>query len=117
MKLSTRRSAKGARVELAMTSMIDVIFLLLIFFLLNLGYHSAERELESTIRVQSRSKARSHLDPVVVEVTRGNGAQYVYKLGGREFAALPELTDVLARMKHVDGAFVRVRDDAPFDMA
>ncbi len=116
MKLSSRRLERGNRIELAMTSMIDVIFLLLIFFLLNVGFHRTERQIESAIQTRSTGKARSALEPVIVEIVPG-GAGHVFKLGGREIATTEELTRVLRQMNPADGAFVRVRDDVPFAMA
>ncbi len=114
MKLTSRRLTRGNRIELAMTSMIDVIFLLLIFFLLNVGYHVAERELDSGIQTQSNSRTKSHLDPVVVDIARSGGGDYVFKFGGREVADAAELTRLLRLMPQGGGAFVRVRDDSPF---
>jgi biopolymer transport protein ExbD len=99
-----------------MTSMIDVIFLLLIFFMLNVGFHQAEREMESGIQTQSRSRARRHLEPVIVRIAPGGGG-HVYRIGGRDLATPEELADVLRLMGRADGAFVRVPDDAPFAMA
>lgn len=101
-----------------MTSMIDVIFLLLIFFLLNVGYHAAERELDSGIQTKSASRSKSHLEPVIIDIVPASGGGgHVFKIGGRELATAGELTRVLRMMEPTGVAFVRVRDDAPFAMA
>ena len=117
MKLSFRKAGGGSRVELAMTSMIDVIFLLLIFFMLNVGFHLAERELESGIQTEASGRSKSRLDPVIVEIARGANGEFRMKLGAREFNDPAELTSVLARMKGSGGAFVKAGDDAPFALA
>lgn len=116
MKLTSRRLVRGNRFELAMTSMIDVIFLLLIFFMLNVRFRLAERNLESGLQTRSARAAPSHLEPVVVEFERSASGAYVYKLGAREIATSEELGRVLKALGPADQAFVKVRDDAPFSM-
>ena len=117
MRLTSRKS--GASVEMQMTSMIDVVFLLLIFFMATSGFQLAERELDPGIKVNKPSSATksSHVEPAIVDVIRGK-AGFVFKLGGREFDSPVELGVVLKKMENKgDGAFVRTDDDAPFDMA
>lgn len=119
MKLSSRKIDRGRRLELPMTSMIDVVFLLLIFFMTTMAYQLTERELPSAIRVRNRTAAGSanDLQPAIVEIARSGGG-FVYKLGTREVATAEELTALLRLFKNKsDGAFVRVRGEAPFAMA
>ena len=52
MKLTKKKMRKPG-VELNLTSMIDVIFLLLNFFLVNVGFSRSERELQATLRGQA----------------------------------------------------------------
>ena len=53
----------------------------------------------------------------MIDVTRG-GSGFVYRIGGREITSAAELRSVLTQFDNkIDGAFVRVDDDAPFDMA
>src|SRR5438067_1313333 len=116
MRLTNRKVKKGSKFELQMTSMIDVVFLLLIFFITTSSFKSTERELDSSIKVKSKSKAvKSNLEPAIIEVVRGGEGQFVYKMGGREMTSFEELTSVLKQFpSKVDGAFVRVADEAPF---
>ncbi|HEU5118974.1 MAG TPA: biopolymer transporter ExbD [Isosphaeraceae bacterium] len=116
MKLTSRRQIRGNRIELSMTSMIDVIFLLLIFFMLNVRFRLAERNLESGLQTRSTQAAPSHLEPVIVEFARVASGDYVYKLGAREITTAAELTRVLQALGPSDQAFVKTRDDAPFSM-
>jgi biopolymer transport protein ExbD len=119
MKL-TSRGRDSAKLELQMTSMIDCVFLLLIFFMVTASFSLTERELDSAIKVRraALSSAASDLQPAVVEVVRGTGGSYIYKIGGREMTELEELTDVLRKFDNkLDGAIVRVDDNAPFAMA
>lgn len=120
MKLSSHKLSRGRQIELQMTSMIDVVFLLLIFFMVTTSFARTERNLDSAIKVKKRSasESTSHLEPAIVDVARGAGGGFVFKLGGREMTSQQELTRVLSQFENkVDGAFVRVSDDAPFNMA
>ena len=121
MKLSSRK-VKGRSLELNMTSMIDVVFLLLIFFMVTASFVKTERNLDSAIKVnkQSAATANSFLEPAIVEVVPGEAGAggYVYKLGGREFTSQQALTGVLRQFDNkADGAFVKVPDGAPYEMA
>lgn len=119
MKLSSRKGTRETRLELQMTSMIDVVFLLLIFFMTTASFVRTERELNPAIKVSEQSPRRSTVDlePAIVEVV-ASGPRYVYRVGAREITSAEELTDVLRQFDNkVDGAFVRVSDDAPFQMA
>jgi biopolymer transport protein ExbD len=101
-----------------MTSMIDVVFLLLIFFMTTSNFVLTERNLDPAIKVdRGASGEASELEPVIVEVVQVDGA-FVFRLGGRVMTTREELTDVLRAMPPTgDGAFVRVSDAAPFGMA
>lgn len=118
MRLASQRR-KATKVELGMTSMIDVVFLLLIFFMTTSSFFRTERNLDPAIRVERRSAsaAANDLQPAIVEVVR-SGERFVYRLGTREFASADELGEVLQQFDNKsEGAFVRVADEAPFGMA
>ena len=119
MRLTSRKANRNAGYELPMTSMIDVVFLLLIFFMVTSSFSKTERELDPGIKVQRNTgrKTARDLEPAIVDVVRGTGG-FVYRIGGRELTSASELTDVLRQFPNkVDGAFVRVGDEVPFDMA
>ena len=118
MKLSSRKIEHERKIELSMTSMIDVVFLLLIFFMTTASFVKTERDLDSGIKVNKNSSAAaSDLEPAIVEVVP-SGAGFVYRIGGRELVSQDELTNVLRGFTNkLDGAFVRVSDGAPFHMA
>ena len=117
MKLTNRRIERQRKIQLSMTSMIDVVFLLLIFFITTASFVHTERDLESAIRVESSSTAAADLQPTVVEVVN-SGSAYVYRLGQRELNDPQELSQLLQQFDNkIDGAFVRVSDGAPFHMA
>jgi len=118
MQLSSRKN-RGASVELQMTSTIDIVFLLLIFFLVTSAFQPAERELDPGIKVNKPSTTRptSHIEPAIVDIVPGETG-FVYKLGGREFQSADELLTILQQLENKgEGAFVRVDDDARYEMA
>jgi biopolymer transport protein ExbD len=111
---------QARQIELSMTSMIDVVFLLLIFFMTTASFVRTERELDPAIKVNSRSasQADNDMEPAIVEVVSGSSGGFVYRLGTRELISAGELEGVLRQFENkVDGAFVRVSDEAPFRMA
>src|SRR5262245_11706872 len=116
MRLTNRRH--GSKIDLQMTSMIDCVFLLLIFFMVTSSFNKPERELDPAIKLQrAAGAAASDLAPAIIDVIRGTSG-FVFKLGSREFDTPAELTDVLRQLDNkLDGAIVRVQDEAPFDMA
>jgi biopolymer transport protein ExbD len=99
--------------------MIDVVFLLLIFFMTTASFVRTERNLASAIKVnrQAASQSASDLEPTIIEIVR-SGDRFVFRLGQREFTNQTELADLLEQLDNkADGAFVRVSDEAPFGMA
>jgi len=102
-----------------MTSMIDVVFLLLIFFMVTSSFVKTERDLDSGIKVerQSAGEQQSDFEPAIIDIVESEG-RFVYRLGTREMTTQQELVEVLRLLENkADGAFVRVSDAAPFDMA
>ena len=101
-----------------MTSMIDVVFLLLIFFLVTTTFVKAERQLRPAIQVQEQkeeSSSQGFLEPAVVKVQRVNGRD-LFKVGGRELTNYDELLELLRAFENKDdGSFVIVQDGASFD--
>ncbi len=118
MKLSSRKLERERKIMLSMTSMIDVVFLLLIFFLTTASFVKTERDLDSAIKVnKSSSAAASDLEPAIVEIVAGEGG-FVFRIGARETSSQDELTNILRAFPNkLDGAFVSVSNGAPFRMA
>jgi biopolymer transport protein ExbD len=116
MKLTSRG---GSKLDMQMTSMIDVVFLLLIFFMVTSSFQKTERELDPAIKVERRAAAAAAQDlaPTIVEIKRGAGGDFVFQLGGRELTSPAELTQVLAQFDNKERAFVRAVDVAPYAMA
>ncbi len=119
MKLSSHKIERESRIELSMTSMIDVVFLLLIFFMTTASFVRTERELDSGIKVdrQAAGQQQSDFEPAIIDVIRSDGS-FVFRVGTRDITSQQELVQVLRQFENkADGAFVRVSDDVPFDKA
>ena len=119
MRLSSHKIERESSIELSMTSMIDVVFLLLIFFMVTSSFVKTERELDSAIKVnrQAAGESPSDFEPAIIEVVK-SGGRSVFRLGAREFTTQKELVAVLRQFENkADGAFVRVSDDVDFAMA
>ncbi len=102
-----------------MTSMIDVVFLLLIFFMTTASFVRTERELDSGIKVdrQAAGQQRSDFEPAIIDIVQSDGT-FVFRLGTREIATQQELIQVLRQFENKVGRRLRPgHDDVPFDMA
>jgi biopolymer transport protein ExbD len=101
-----------------MVSMIDIVFLLLIFFLVTTTFVRPEVRLASAIRTQleSASDAATDLDPARIEIVQ-RGSEFVYRIGQVESADWSDVEQILSTFRRKDvGAFVRCIDEAPFDL-
>ena len=118
MRLSNRRKS-GAPLGLSMTSMIDVVFLLLIFFIVTSTFVSPERQLVSAIQTdeQGKSTAPIGLEPAIIQISQ-LGSETYFQLGAIKTNRLSEIKPVLLRFENKsDGAFVRAGDNVPFEAA
>ncbi len=119
MRLKSRSQHDLRSLELSMTSMIDVVFLLLIFFLVTTTFVRPERQLISSIQSNERKAAKtsSTLEPAIVDVQQ-LGSDVVFKIGAVTTDDLREIKRILSTFDNKsDGAFVRVADDVPFEYA
>ncbi|WP_146119311.1 ExbD/TolR family protein [Blastopirellula marina] len=117
MRLSAHRAKREKKIDLNMTSMIDVVFLLLIFFIVTASFTPTERRLDVAVQSANPSAAQaSDFDPAIVDVTAvGDG--FGYKLGSRSFATQEELEEVLIAFPDKSSpAVVRGQDEAPYGM-
>ena len=101
---------------LPITSMIDVFFLLLVYFLVQARFVAAESRLESELQQQREGAGGSlaALQPQVISVVMGEGGEPAYRIGGREAGSKAALTEVLRSLPREGGAFVRADADVPW---
>jgi biopolymer transport protein ExbD len=118
MKLSHyNRTSTQSGLQLPMTSMIDVVFLLLIFFLVTSTFFRPERHVAAGIHVDESNAVQSlpELEPARIDVAMADD-KVLYRLGANSTTQLTELKKLLERFDNKrDGAFIRVAPDVPFD--
>lgn len=118
MKLSNRQ-LDPRRLDLSMTSMIDVVFLLLIFFLVTTTFIQPEKEIAANIQVneQEASTDSSLTDPAIVDVLM-NGDSVLFRIGAVRTNDLREVERILSAFDDKSkGAFVRVAGSVPYEAA
>lgn len=99
--------------------MIDVVFLLLIFFIVTASFTKTERDLDAVTKVNEKSSAsaQTDLEPAIV-VLANVGGNWVYQIGSNEITTFAQLEETLSKFPNKeDGAFVRAPDAAPYGMA
>lgn len=117
MRLSSQKRSEK-KMELSTTGMIDIVFLLLVFFLVTSSFLPPEKELRPAIQTEKKnsSQSSSDLEPAIIEIVP-EGAIHLYKLGSTKTQDINELIESLEGFSNkIDGAFVKADDDAPFDM-
>ncbi len=116
MKLSSRNRYSNRNLDLSTTGFIDVVFLLLIFFLVTSTFLMPERQMQSNIAVQKDSSASSQqdLEPAVVRIALASEIP-TYTIGAFVTDDETKLNEFLADfVNKQDGAFVRADGDVPF---
>ena len=91
MKLTSRSMKRESNLELSMTSMIDVVFLLLIFFMVTTSFTQAEKELDPAIKTDgSGTNTASDLEPIIIDVFDDGGIPS-FRLGSQTSTTIDEL--------------------------
>jgi len=103
-----------SQVRLHIASMIDVIFLLLIFFIVNTEFILPESHLEPNIQTQSEERSTSAADftPQMLRVETLDGRP-AYRLGSRVLREREELVPLLEALPKDLGIFIIVGDQVP----
>jgi biopolymer transport protein ExbD len=118
MKLATRRRNRSQH-ELSMTSMIDVVFLLLIFFIVTTTFVRPERQIQSAIQVDEKSseRATANLDPAIVSIYRQRSSTF-FQIGAVRTNDLDQIKPILKGFENKsEGAFIRPQGNVPFEEA
>lgn len=118
--MSRRRKKNRRRVDrvaISLSSMIDVTFLLLLYFMITTIIIEPEDRLRPQLQTSSESAAGSQLlDPQIIEVLNIEGTP-VYRIGARAMASREELGDLLDQLPKSEGLFVKVYDRVPVGFA
>lgn len=119
MRIRVRQTRRGlSQVALNLTSMIDVIFLLLIYFMLTMVISQPEDRLSPTLQTKRNAASGDSTDfqPQVVEVMLIDGAPG-YRLGSQVFRDKSALTDRLLELPKEAGVFITVSDNVSVGFA
>ena len=115
MRLSNRKKKRRVRTGLLgvlpMTSMIDVVFLLLIFFMVTASFSADEDQLSAAIGADGAS-APSTLQPQIVRIRDFDGVT-VYEIGSHRLQTTQSLGNILRALPKEQGVVFRVSDAVP----
>ncbi len=108
-----RRGRSSHLGVLPLTSMIDVVFLLLVYFLVTSNFAQPEKELSSSVQTEGGGVRTSELQPQVVEISRGNGGSVVFQIGAHRVGTKEALVEVLSSLPKDPGVAIRANRDVP----
>jgi biopolymer transport protein ExbD len=104
------QNGNAARVaKLSLTSMIDVVFLLLVFFMLGMQFRREERRMEAALPRQGQGTDLGRLEELHIAVDRGPDGAPSLLLDGRVVSSFGTLESLLRRIARVPGAADRTR--------
>jgi biopolymer transport protein ExbD len=106
-----RRIRSGLLGVLPMTSMIDVVFLLLIFFMVTASFSAEEDKLSSALGADGAGTPTT-LQPQIVRVRDLNGVT-VYEIGSHRLQTTNSLANILRALPKDQGVVFRVSDTVP----
>jgi biopolymer transport protein ExbD len=112
MKFARLSEGKRKPVRLPLVGMIDVFFLLLVYFIVSTTLAMPEDELSAALRQESKESTASDLQPQLVHVQAG-GTAPVYIVGNQHLATQNQLRELLAKLPKEAGVFLSVDDSAP----
>ena len=110
MQFGRGKPKRGTSATLNMSSMIDVTFLLLIYFILTTVFSPPEDQLTPALKVEQGSASEeTDLEPQIVSVT-SIGSQQVYQIGDQTIPDRSQLAMILVRLPNDPGIIIRVDD-------
>jgi len=119
MRLGSRHvRRRGDKIALNLASMIDIVFLLLIYFIVTATLTPPEDRLSAALQAAQQASGTQSSDfrPQIVEVLSLGGSPS-YRLGSRVMMDRQSLFDALAPLPKDAGLFVKVYDGVPVGFA
>ncbi|MBX3322670.1 MAG: biopolymer transporter ExbD [Phycisphaeraceae bacterium] len=116
MQLTDKAHRQRSTLTLPMTSMIDVVFLLLIFFLVTANFSEREDRVTSTIQSERAGASASQLQPQIVSVELISG-RVGFRIGERVVFTNIALRAILEQLPKDAGIAVKVDDHVPIQAA
>lgn len=117
--MNFHRQHQGRRkdVYLNFTSMIDVMFNLMIYFCVTTSLTAPESALKPTLQVRGGGARGADFAPQVLQVRGDEEGRPAWLLGAREIHGREELLRILAALPKEPGMIVEVRDEARVEAA
>ena len=119
MHVPSHVSQRTSTLGVTMTPMIDVVFLLLVFFVWTASFQAIERSLPSSLAAAPGGGTTGQIDPdladfdrVVIGLSWENGHP-VWQINGRRIGQLAELRDTLATIASIQTQVPVVIDPGP----
>lgn len=113
MSTRSRSRRRAARLgALPLTSMIDVVFLLLIFFLVTADFAQQEHKLPSALQTEGGGVRSSDLQPQIVRISLDDG-EPVYTIGQVRSSDRVSLEAVLRQLPRDAGVAIKADPDVP----
>ncbi|MFK7759367.1 MAG: ExbD/TolR family protein [Phycisphaerales bacterium] len=97
---------------LPLTSMIDVVFLLLVYFLVTSEFAQPERDLSAAVQTDGGGVRASDLQPQIIDV-RGSGDEIVFVIGSQTVTTKRGLTQILTGLPKEPGVAIRAEHGVP----
>jgi len=118
MQFSKTQKRRGLnKTALNLSSMIDVTFLLLIYFIVTTVFNPAEDNLSPALQVEgSGVSVDQDFEPQIISVTIID-SRPVYQIGGHFASSRAELIEVISTLPTDPGIIIRVDDDVPVGFA
>ena len=114
-KNRTKRRAFSS--TLNMSSMIDVTFLLLIYFIVTTVFSPPEDQLTPALKVEHGTAVKENdLEPQIVIVTT-SGSNEVYRIGDQKLVDRIQLASVLKRLPKDPGVIIHVDNNVTVGFA
>ena len=106
-----------SRATLSLSSMIDVTFLLLIYFIVTTVLSKPEDQLNPALLIDQGSVVEDSLmDPQIIYVQTKN-LQLIYKLGSQQFSDRSALAEVLKVLPKEPGIIIKADDSVTVGFA
>lgn len=105
------------KVRLPLIALIDVVFFLLIYFVIAGTMAGEEAQLASALRAEKGAGKGSDLSPQILFVEPGAAGKPRYRLGDRAVEDRTSLTNVLKQLPRENGVIVRVAPGVTVDAA
>lgn len=77
------RNRRSPELQISSAGMIDIVFLLLIFFLVNSSFRPVERQIESEL-TDPAARSTSLLEPLIIRLQESDG-RFEFQVGGHRF--------------------------------